>query len=115
MMDTGTHKGFTLRFTLSILVIMAVCLTAIVGVYSGIKAHTNALTSNYLVSNSDYAKKLASNTSELLDLMQQNIDAISKMRTDHSMSQEELDVWFHANHYFNSLVIVDANRNVQAL
>jgi diguanylate cyclase (GGDEF)-like protein len=114
-MDTGTHKGFTLRFTLSILVIIAVCLTAVVGVYSGIKANTNSLTSSYLVSNSDYAKKLASNTSELLDLMQQNVDALSKMRTDHPMSQKELDVWFHANHYFNSIFIVDENRNIQAL
>lgn len=110
------HKGVKLRFVLGLLVIGSVLLTAVVGGYFAWKANQTSLMEGYLESNYQYAKKLASNTGEMLEIMRNNIDSIAKMDGEQMLSQKELDIWYHANEqYFNSIIIVEQNRKVLAV
>jgi diguanylate cyclase (GGDEF)-like protein len=109
------HKGFRLRFVLGLLVIGSVLITAVIGGYFAWKANKASLTSGYLDSNYHYAKKLSSNTSELLQIMRSNIGEIAAMAGKQSLSQKELNIWYQSNkHYFNSILIADQNRKVTA-
>jgi diguanylate cyclase (GGDEF)-like protein len=110
-----TRKGLKLRFVLGLLVIGSVLLTAVIGGYFALSANKASLTAGYLESNSQYAKKLASNTSELLQIMRNNIEAVASMASKQMISQKELDIWYAANEqYFNSILLVDADRTVRA-
>ncbi|WP_106768642.1 cache domain-containing protein [Paenibacillus faecalis] len=110
------RKGFRLHTILGILVISSVVLTAFVGGYLAVSANIKSLTSNYLESNYQYARKLASNTTQILDLMQSNMDHVAQLAGDPDFSQSDLDVWFEVSEqYFNSIFIADANRQIKAV
>ncbi|OMF21339.1 hypothetical protein BK133_28590 [Paenibacillus sp. FSL H8-0548] len=112
----GARKGLKLRFVLGFLVIGSVLLTAIIGGYFAMSANKSSLTAGYLKSNSQYAKKLSSNTSELIQIMIKNMDAIASMAGKESLSQKELDNWHSASEqYFSDILIVDSNRVVEAV
>ncbi|WP_257985446.1 sensor domain-containing diguanylate cyclase [Bacillus sp. V5-8f] len=108
------NKGYTLRFMISLLVIASVLLTATVSMYSSISSNKRSLTVNYLDYNHQYAEKLALETNTILSSMQQKLDAVAKLATHHSFTQEEVDLLLTANmHFFNSIFIVDSNRVIQ--
>lgn len=110
------RKGFKLREVLGLLVFVSVFLTAFVSGYFAWKTNKDSLTEGYLESNYQYAKKLSSNTSELLKIMRNNIDSIAEMAGNKPLTQKELDIWYKSNEqYFNSIFIVDASRKVQAV
>lgn len=110
------RKGLKLRMILGLLVVGSVVLTAVVGGYLAITANLKSLTSNYLESNYQYAKKLASNTTDLLNIMQNNMNSIAGLAGEPSFSKRDLNIWFKANEqYFNSVVIVDSERNIQSI
>lgn len=111
------QKGFTLRFTISLLVIIAILLTMLTSITSAVQVNRASLIANYLQNNEQYAKKLASNTNELLVTMQQNINAIAKISgRSQGMDAQLFDDLFQENtQYFNSIVVADANRIVRAL
>lgn len=112
----GKRKGFKLRIILGLLVVGSVLLTAVVGGYLAITANVKSLTSNYLESNYQYAKKLATNTTDILNIMQHNINSIAGLAGKPSFSQRDLDIWFKANEqYFNSIVIVDEDRYIKSV
>ncbi|MGO4544537.1 sensor domain-containing diguanylate cyclase [Paenibacillus sp. 2TAB23] len=111
----GTRKGLKLRSVLMLLVIGSTLLTAAFGGYFAWKMNKTSLTNGYLESNYQYAKKLSSNTNELLRIMRTNIDGISQIATKLSLSQKELDIWYEASeHYFNAILIVNNDRVVTA-
>ncbi|WP_235439774.1 hypothetical protein [Paenibacillus sp. DMB20] len=110
------QEGYTLRFILGWLVVGSVLLTAVIGGYWALRANMKSLTSNYLESNYQYAKKLSSNTTDLLEIMQHNINSMARMAGESSFSQRELELWYQANeHYFNSIFIADPQRRIQAV
>lgn len=112
----GKRKGFKLRMILGILVVGSVLLTAVVGGYLAITANVKSLTSNYLESNYQYAKKLASNTTNILTIMQENMNSLAGLAGDSTFSKRDLDIWFQANQqYFNSVVIADSERYIQSI
>ncbi|WP_438349535.1 sensor domain-containing diguanylate cyclase [Paenibacillus sp. FA6] len=107
-------KGFKLRTILSMLVIGSVLLTAIIGGYLAISGNVRSLSSNYLENNYGYAKKLASNTNDLLNVLQNNMMSIADIAGDESFSQKELDMLFKGNEqYFNSIIIADTSRIIK--
>lgn len=107
------HKSYKLRFILSMLVIGSVLITAILGGYLAYKSHGESLSSNYLENNAHYAQKLASNTNNLLSVMQNNISFIAEVAGQNPFSQQELDIVFRGNNqYFNSIVISNSSREV---
>ncbi|GGD77452.1 sensor domain-containing diguanylate cyclase [Paenibacillus nasutitermitis] len=114
-MSKTAHKGYTLQFTLSLLVIVSILLTAIVSGYSALHANKQSLSTSYLENNYDYAKKLSLNTTELIESMQRNLHAMSEMASSQPFTQRALDLWFEANQYFNSIVIVDTRQNIKAI
>lgn len=112
----GKRKGFKLRIILGLLVVSSVLLTAVVGGYLAVTANVKSLTANYLESNYHYSKKLASNVTELLTNMQNNMNSIARLAGEPTFSQRDLDIWFKANEqYFNSIVITDSNRHIKAV
>ncbi|MFC7677953.1 diguanylate cyclase [Paenibacillus sp. GCM10028914] len=112
----GKRKGFKLRIILGLLVVGSVLLTAVVGGYLAITGNVKSLTSNYLESNYQYAKKLASNTTDLLNVMQNNMNSIARLAGESSFSQRDLNIWFKANEqYFNSVVIADTERYITSV
>lgn len=112
----GTRKGLKLRFVLGLLVIGSVLLTAIIGGYFAMSANKSSLTAGYLESNYQYAKKLSSNTSELMQIMIKNVDVIASIAGKQKLSQEELDNWYSVNEqYFNDIFIVDSDRKIKAI
>ncbi len=111
-----SYKKIKLRHILSLLVISAMFLAASVGVYAAVRASSASLSSSYLHNNAQYAKKLATNTEELLDLMQDNLLSIAAVSWKHGIAQDELDIWFQANQrYFNSIFFADANQTIKAI
>lgn len=111
-----SYKKIKLRHILSLLVISAMFLTASVGVYAAVRASSASLSSSYLQNNAQYAKKLASNTEELLDLMHSNLVSLAAVSWRNKINQNELDTWFQTNQrYFNSVFFADANRTIQAI
>lgn len=110
------RNGYKLRLILGLLVIGSVVLTAAVGCYYAWKANKASLISGYLESNYQYAKKLSLNTTEMLQIMFSNIDAIAAMAGKKTISQDEMNIWYYANeNYFNSIIMVDPNNKVQAV
>ena len=110
----NTHKGFKLRTILSILVIGSVLITATTGGYLALTGSMRSLSLNYLENNYCYAKKLATNTSDLLNVLQSNIKSIADIAGDESFSQKELDMLFKVNEqYFNSIIIVESSRRIK--
>lgn len=109
-------KGITLRFTISLLVIAAILLTMLTSITSALQVNRTSLIDNYLNKNESYSKKLASNTDELLKTMQENIAMIASISVRESeLNHQMIDDLYQANsEYFNSIVIADANRVVQA-
>ncbi|WP_426449709.1 sensor domain-containing diguanylate cyclase [Paenibacillus sp. S-38] len=109
-------KGMKLRVLLGILVIGTVFLTALAGGYAAVQANMASLTDSYLENNYQYAKKLASNTTNLLEMMEDNLEMIAAKAGQRPVSSQELEIWFQANRqYFNSLLMVDAERRVTAV
>ncbi|WP_156337178.1 sensor domain-containing diguanylate cyclase [Paenibacillus dakarensis] len=108
------RKGFKLRIILGLLVVGSVLITAVVGGYLAISANIRSLTSNYLDNNHQYAKKLASNTTDILNIMQDNMNGLAQLAGESSFSHQELGIWFKANEqYFNSVVITDSDRYIK--
>ncbi len=108
------HKGFKLRTVLGLLVIGSVLLTAILGGYLAYTSNIKSLSSSYLENNYYYAQKLSSNTSDLLDVMQNNISYIAEIAGRESFSQKDLDIVYRGNdQYFNSIFISNSNREVR--
>lgn len=116
-MNYFTKKGFTLRFTISLLVITAILLTMLTSITSAVQVNRSSLIDNYLNKNESYAKKLASNTNELLITMQENIGAIAKISgREPEIDPQLFDDLFQENtQYFNSIVVADNNRIIRAL
>ncbi|MCJ8014046.1 sensor domain-containing diguanylate cyclase [Paenibacillus sp. KQZ6P-2] len=110
-------KGFTLRFTISLLVITAILLTLLTSIISAVQVNRSSLISNYLNKNESYAKKLASNTNDLLMTMQGNIWAVAQiLEREEATDVQLIDDLFQENtQYFNSLVVADHNRDIQAI
>lgn len=112
----GKRKGFKLRIILGLLVISSIVLTAVVGGYLAVTANVKSLSYNYLESNYQYAKKLASNTTDILDIMQNNMNSVARLAGESTFSQRDLDIWFKANEqYFNSVFIADSRRQIKAV
>lgn len=110
------RKGFKLRTILGLLVVSSVMLTAVVGGYFAVTANVKSLSYSYLESNYQYAKKLASNTTSILDIMQSNMNSLAGLAGESTVSQRDLDVWFKANEeYFNSVFITDSKRYIKAV
>jgi diguanylate cyclase (GGDEF)-like protein len=110
------HKGFKLRTILSLLVIGSVLLTAIFSAYLALQGSVRSLSSNYLENNYSYANKLAFNTNDLLNVMQNNIENIAEIAGDDSFTQKQLDIMFKSNEqYFNSILIANSDRNIKFL
>jgi diguanylate cyclase (GGDEF)-like protein len=110
-------KGITLRITISLLVITAILLTMLTCITSALQVNRTSLINNYLNKNESYSKKLASNTSDLLKTMENNIKVISSISARDSMTDPQMinDLFQENTQYFNSIVIADKNRVVQAL
>ncbi|USB31915.1 sensor domain-containing diguanylate cyclase [Paenibacillus sp. YPG26] len=108
-------KGYTLRFSISFLVIVAVLLTMLIGMISAVQVSRDSLISSYLQSNSQYAKKLASNTGDLLSTMKQNITSIAAIvKSGTRMDAELLGHLYQENRqYFNSIFIANEERVIQ--
>ncbi|WP_138753225.1 sensor domain-containing diguanylate cyclase [Paenibacillus sinopodophylli] len=112
----GTRKGLKLRSVLIFLVTISVLLTAVIGGYFAWGMNRTSLTNGYLESNYQYAKKLTSNTSELLQIMHTNIEDIAGITAKQTISQKDLNIWFQASeHYFNAILIVNHERVVTAV
>ncbi|MEC0089433.1 sensor domain-containing diguanylate cyclase [Paenibacillus macquariensis] len=108
------HKGFKLRTILGMLVIGSVLITAVLGGYMAYISNISSLSSSYLENNHNYAQKLSSNTSDLLNVMQNNISYIAEIAGQESFSQKDLDIVYRGNdQYFNSIVISNSNREVR--
>ncbi|BFH60796.1 sensor domain-containing diguanylate cyclase [Paenibacillus azoreducens] len=109
-------KGIPLRSTISLLVITAILLTMLTSITSAVQVNRTSLTDNYLNKNESYAKKLASNTDELLITMQNNLKAIASIsaREDKMDAQMLDDLFLENTQYFNSIVIADNDRVVKA-
>ncbi|NWL88589.1 GGDEF domain-containing protein [Paenibacillus sp. 79R4] len=109
-------RGITLRFTISLLVIAAILLTMLTSITSALQVNRTSLIDNYLNKNESYSKKLAFNTNELLTTMQENIAAIASISVrGNELNPQMIDDLYQANReYFNSIVIADADRVVQA-
>jgi len=107
-------KGITLRFMIGVLVMISVILTAIVSGYSAVSSTKHSLTSNYLENNYQYAKKISSETNALLSVMQDKMNFIAKVAQGRTLTQNDVDLLLEANiQYFNSIFIVDTNREIQ--
>ncbi|QOR68128.1 GGDEF domain-containing protein [Cytobacillus suaedae] len=110
------NKGLKLQLAISLLVITTIVLTIVVNLYSSAQALRASLTENYLTSNQKYASKLSTSASDLLHHMQGNINALGKMSSQKSLSQEELDHWRSAiKNHFNSIFIVNPEGVVQTM
>ncbi|WP_108672086.1 sensor domain-containing diguanylate cyclase [Peribacillus acanthi] len=108
-------KGFTLRFIISVLVVVSVLLTALVTGYSAYNSIKQTLTINYEKNNLQYAKKLSSETNALLKSMETELASISDYAKNHKVSQYDIDLMLKANsHYFNSILIVNEDRILQS-
>ncbi|AEI45708.1 sensor domain-containing diguanylate cyclase [Paenibacillus mucilaginosus] len=109
-------KGMKLRTLLGMLVIGSVLLTALVGGYAAVQANMASLTASYLENNEQYARKLASNTTNLLGIMEDNLKFMAAHAGQQPISPRELEIWFQANRqYFNSIFIVDPERRITAV
>lgn len=110
------RKGYKLRLILGLLVTGTVLFTAVVGGYWALRSNIRAISSNYLESNYQYAKKLSANTSDLLEIMQHNVSSLAGMAAQPSFSQRDLELWFRANdQYFNSMFTTDAERRIKTV
>ncbi|MHA0857811.1 sensor domain-containing diguanylate cyclase [Paenibacillus sp. CMAA1364] len=110
----NNQKGFKLGAILSMLVIGSVLITALIGGYLALSANKKLLTTNYLDNNYSYAKKLATNTSDLLNLLQTKIEDTAEMAGDQAFGQKELDIMFKGyEQYFNSIIIADQDRRIK--
>ncbi|HEY2491631.1 MAG TPA: sensor domain-containing diguanylate cyclase [Paenibacillus sp.] len=110
------RKGVKLRFILGALVIGSVLLAGIAGGYVAFTANMTSLSSNYLESNYQYARKLSASTANLLSVMQDNMNSIAEGVGKSAFSQKELDIWYYANEqYYNSITIVDSKRRIQSV
>ncbi|GGG13702.1 sensor domain-containing diguanylate cyclase [Paenibacillus abyssi] len=110
------RKGFSLRLMLSMLVTVSVLITALAAGYTAVQANITSLSAIYLENNYQYARKLSLNANDLLKGMQQNIESIAAMTGSHSLTQQQLDIWYHANRQnFNSIFIADASLSIQAI
>ncbi|MDR9857970.1 sensor domain-containing diguanylate cyclase [Paenibacillus sp. VCA1] len=110
-------KGITLRFTISLLVITAILLTMLMSITSAVQVNRTSLIDNYLNKNESYSKKMASNANELLKTMQENIRAIAVISGRESTIDRQLfdDLFQENTQYFNSIVVADHERVVQAI
>ncbi|TJY41122.1 diguanylate cyclase [Cohnella pontilimi] len=109
-----SSKGITLRTALSLLVIFSVLLTGLVGGYTSMKAIRNSLAASYLESNSQYAKKLAMDTNDMLGIMQKSLGDIAKAAANPHFGETEFNLQYtRTQQYFNSILYVDSNRVVR--
>ncbi|MFD0586616.1 sensor domain-containing diguanylate cyclase [Paenibacillus sp. GCM10027627] len=107
------RKGFKLSTLLFFLVSGAVLITAAIGSLYAWKENKEALTESYLNSNYQYAKKVATNVSEIVGFMEDTLAEIAARYGREELSEAELDVWLKANrHNFNSLFVVDESFQV---
>ncbi|MGE5702650.1 MAG: diguanylate cyclase [Clostridia bacterium] len=103
-------RTYTLQFILGLLVLFAVLMTGASSLYTAFQVNKASLAENYLRNNFNYAKKLASNTAEILLSMQNTMGAIALHEARHRLSDTDLTHWLMANkRFFNSIFIVDAN------
>ncbi|MDF2683178.1 MAG: transrane protein [Brevibacillus sp.] len=110
------RKTYTLRFILEMLVVFSVLITVFIGVLSSIRVNTSSLASNYLENNFYYAKKLASNTTEVLTSMQNAMDALAIRSSRQPITHTDLQDWFAANkQFFHSLFIADARGTIRQI
>lgn len=110
------RKTYTLRFILELLVLFSVLLTVLIGVISSIRVNTASLTANFLENNFHYARKLASNTTEVLQGMQNAMDALALRSSRQPIPPAELQDWFAANkNFFHSILIADAQGTIRQI
>jgi diguanylate cyclase (GGDEF)-like protein len=110
------RKGIKLQFAISLLVFITIFCTLLISWYSSAQALKASLTENYLESNEKYAAKLAASTNELMDHMQENINALARILGHQDFRQNDLDDWRSANSkYFNSLFITDPNGIIKVI
>ncbi|UII57356.1 sensor domain-containing diguanylate cyclase [Cytobacillus spongiae] len=110
------QRSIKLYIAINLLIIFAVITSISVNWYTSLKAQKETLTANYLENNYNYAKKLSLSTSDLLNHMQENINALGMITGYHGMDQRELDIWLSANkEYFNSIFITDHSGVIQTI
>ncbi|WP_159081840.1 sensor domain-containing diguanylate cyclase [Paenibacillus sp. CAA11] len=117
MLRNLKSKGLTLRSIISSLVICSVLITIILGLISAYSANKASLTETYLISNNQYAKKLSSDTSNLLVSMEEKIGYIANIikRDGHINSVLLGDIFAENRQYFNSIFWADASRVIKSI
>lgn len=114
MNSMSLHKGIKLRFAIVLLTIIAVFFNNFVNWYTSTNVLKSTLTDNYLEHNYADAEELASNTSDLLNRMQNTINGMGKTLGHTDITQEHLDERLTSlSDYFNSLFILDTNGVIQ--
>lgn len=109
-------KGIKFQFAISLLVALTVISTIIVSWVSARTAIKEALSKEYMESNYHYAKKLSLSTTDMLNYMQQNLNAIGRIAGFQEFEYADLDTWRFANsEYFNSLFITDKEGVIQSI
>ncbi len=109
-------KGIKLHLAISMLIITTITLTIIVNLYSSAQALKASLTENFLESNQKYATKLSLSTTDLLNHMQGNINALAKISSQQQLSQADLDHWRTANtNLFNSIFLVNQDGVIKTI
>ncbi|AZV42887.1 transmembrane protein [Peribacillus asahii] len=112
----NAKKGLKLQVAISILVIFSLIISILVNWYSATNAMKKSLTEEYLENNYNYAKKLSLNTYNLLEIMQQNLNAAAQLVGNKGFTQKDLDTWKSANGLdFNSTFIVDQDGVIQRM
>ncbi|QRG66773.1 sensor domain-containing diguanylate cyclase [Brevibacillus choshinensis] len=107
------RKTYTLRFILELLVVFSVIITFLIGVISSIRVNTSSLAANYLENNFHYAKKLSSNTTEVLSSMQNTLNALAVRSARQTVTHTDLQDWFAANkQFFHSIFIADTTGTI---
>lgn len=105
----------TLRLIISSLVISSVLLAIIVSIAAARQVNKSSLIDSHLHSNLQYAKKLALNTSDLLESMKNDMALAAEMGKGDN-PQKTLDSFYETHkQYFNSVFIVDETNVVKAL
>lgn len=109
-------KGIKFQYAISLLVIITIISMIVVSWFSARSALKDALAKEYMESNYQYANKLSLSTTDMLDYMQQNLNAIGRTAGFREFEYEDLDTWRFANsYYFNSLFITDTEGVIKAI
>ncbi|MFB6468054.1 diguanylate cyclase [Cytobacillus sp. Hz8] len=109
-------RGIKFQIAISLLVILTVISTILVSWFTARSALKEALAKEYMDSNYEYAKKLSISTTDLLEDMEQNLNAVGRIAGFQEFTNKDLDNWKFANSdYFNSIFITDPHGVIQLI